>query len=151
MPRSDELAVVAGERTVVDRELHLDRRRINRYVRQRSAQFRIANRFADEHFLEAGQPDDVAGVRFLNLDALHAFEMIDRGELALADLSIAMPADGGFAELHLAFVNFSERDTPEVIAVIEVGHEQLKTVTGPSARRRDVLDDRVEQRLHCAG
>ena len=50
--RGDELAVLAGERAVVDGEFHLDGRRINRDVRQRRARLGIANRFADEHVLE---------------------------------------------------------------------------------------------------
>ena len=64
MTRGDELAVLAGERAVVDGEFHLNRRRIDRHERQRGARFRIADGFADEHVFEAGQADDVAGVRF---------------------------------------------------------------------------------------
>ncbi len=92
--RGDEFAVLSGERAVVDGEFHLDRRRINRDVRQRRARLGIADRFADEHVLKTGEADDVARVRFLNLDALHAFEMVDRGDLALGDFAVAVTADG---------------------------------------------------------
>ena len=81
--RGDELAVLPGERAVVDGEFHLDGRRINRDVRQRRARFGVADRFADEHVLETGEADDVARVRLLDFDALHAFEMEDRGDFAL--------------------------------------------------------------------
>ena len=148
--RGDELAILTGERAIVDGELHLNRRRINRDVRQRGAQLGVAYGFTDEHFLEAGEADDVAGMRLLNLDALHALEVIDRGDLVLRDFTVAVAADGGIADFNFAFVNFSERDTAEVIAVVQVGHEQLKTFAGLRARRRDVLDDGVEERLHRA-
>ena len=75
---------------------------------------------------------------------------IDGGDLALGDLAIAMTADGGIADLDLAFVNFAEGDTAEVIAVIEVRDEHLEAVAGLGARRRDVLHDGVEERLHRA-
>ena len=78
MARGDELAVLAGERAVVHREFHLNRRRIDRDVGQGGARFGVADRFADEHVFKASQADDVAGVRFLDFDPLHAFEMEDQ-------------------------------------------------------------------------
>src|SRR6185369_3193625 len=77
--RGHELAVNTGERAVIDGEFHLDGRRIDRHERQWFALDTVGNRFADEDFLEAGQPDDVARVSFSNLNAFHPFEMINRG------------------------------------------------------------------------
>jgi hypothetical protein len=149
--RGDELAVLSGERTVVDGEFHLDGRRINRDIRQHRARLGIANRFADEHVFKTGEADDVAGVRFLDLDALHALEMVDRRDFALGDFAVAVTADGRVADLDFAFDNFSERDTADVIVVIQIRHEHLKTVARLRARKRNVFHNRVEQRLHRAG
>ena len=45
MARGDELAVLAGERAVVDGEFHLNRRRINRDVGQRRRELRSRKSF----------------------------------------------------------------------------------------------------------
>ncbi len=62
-----------------------------------------------------------------------------------------MAANGGVADFDFALVNFAERDTSEVIGVIEIGHEHLEAVAGLGARRRNVLHDGVEERFHRAG
>ncbi len=134
-----------------DGEFHLDGRRIDRDVGQRGARFGITNGFADEHVFEAGEADDVAGVGFLDFDTLHAFEMEDGRDFVLGDFAMAVTADGGITEFHFAFVNFSERNTSEVIAVIEICHEHLETIAGFRAWRRNVFRDGIEQRFHGAG
>lgn len=70
MPRGHQLAVQPRQRTVVDRELHLDRRRINRHEGQRLARDHVGDRFADENILKAGHPHHIPGVGFGDLDAL---------------------------------------------------------------------------------
>ena len=87
---------------------------------------------------------------FGDFDALHAFEMINRGDLADFLVAIAVDAGAGIADFDFAADNFAEGNTPEVIGVIEVGDQHLETFAGMGARRRDVLDDGVEQRLHRA-
>src|SRR5208283_3736490 len=100
----DELAVLPGERAVVDGEFHLDGRRINRDVRQRRAQLGIANGLADENVLEPGEANDVTSVRLLDFNALHAFEVKNRGDFALGNFSVTMAANRFVAELDLALV-----------------------------------------------
>ena len=101
MPGGDEFAVLAGQRAVVDGEFHLDGRRINGDVGQGGAR-RNREGFADEHFLEAGDAHDVAGVGLLDLDAFHAFKMVDHGDLALGNAAMAVAADRRVAHLDLA-------------------------------------------------
>ena len=50
------------------------------------------------------------------------------------------------ADLDAAVEDAADRDAAEVVARIEVGDEQLQRRVGIAARRRHVLDDRVEQR-----
>ena len=89
-------------------------------------------------------------MRLLHLDAFHALEVEDHRDLALGNPTVAVAADGGFTDLHLALNDLAEGDTAEVIGVIEVGHEHLKAVAGLGARGRDVLHDGIEERLHRA-
>ena len=69
---------------------------------------------------------------------------------AFGSSAVAVNADGRVAHLDFAAVNFPERDTAEVIGVIEIGDEHLETFDRRGARRRDVFDDGVEERLHRA-
>ena len=48
--------------------------------------------------------------------------------------------------LHAAVEDAADRDAAEVVARVEVGDQQLQRRVGIAARRRHVLDDRVEQR-----
>src|SRR5204862_5336953 len=105
---------------------------------------------ADEYFLETGNAHDIAGVRLLDFDALEPFEVINRRDLALRDLAVAMQTGRDLADLDLARQNFSESDPAEVIAVIEVRNQDLETFAGFGARRGNMFDDGVEQRFHRA-
>ncbi len=58
----DELAVLAGQRPVVDGKLHLDGRRIEFRERDRLAVLAVAKRLANGEFLEPGDADDIAGL-----------------------------------------------------------------------------------------
>jgi len=100
-----------------------------------------------KHILETGKPDNVARVRFLHFDSLHSLEMKNRGDFALENFSVAVSANRRVAELHFSLVNFSECDTAQIIAVIQVRHEPVENRRPPSRARRDVLRNRLEQRL----
>ena len=65
-------------------------------------------------------------------------------------LSVAMNTNDLIAHLHFAADDFAESDTTEVIVVIEVRDEHLE-LAGVRAGRRNVFDDRVEERFHVVG
>ena len=90
----DELAVLSGERAVIDGELHLNGRRVDGDVGQGGARLAVAQRLTDEDVLETGHTHDVTGTGLVDLDALHAFEVVEHGDLALGDLAVAMAANG---------------------------------------------------------
>ncbi len=144
----DEFAVVAGEGAVVDGELHLDGGGIDGDEGKRLLDSDVGNGFADEHFLEAGNADDVAGVGFVDFDAFEAFEVENHGDFAGGLASVTVEADGLVADFGDAAVNFAEGDTAEVIGVIEVGDEHLEALAGMGAGGGDVFDDGVEERGH---
>ena len=146
--RGDELALLPGQRSVVDGKLHFDCRRINRHKWERLTIHRVGDRFPNENVLKAGHADDVAGMGLRNLDSLEAFEVKDGGDFGSASAAIAMNASGRVGELYFAADDFAEGDSTEVIRIIEIGHQHLELNSGVSARRRDLLDDGLEERRH---
>src|SRR5260221_3371619 len=146
-----QLTVDACQRTVIDGKLHLDRWRVNWFERERHAVHRIGNGFTDENILETGQTDDVAGMGFGNFNPFKAFEVENRGNLRLALSAIAVNTDRAVPHFDFAAVDLTKRDSAEVIRVIEIGDEQTEAFSRVGSRRRDVLDDRVEKRLHRSG
>ena len=63
--RADLAALLAGERRIVDREGHRERRRVDRLRRQRRLDAEIAERVGDGRAIEARERHDVAGRRLL--------------------------------------------------------------------------------------
>ena len=148
MPGGDELAVNAGEWAIVNSKLHLDGRRVNRHKRQRRAVFRIRNGLTDKDVLKPGQTDDVPRVGLGDFNALEALEVEDGRDLGGALASVTVDADTSVAQIDFAAVDLAEGNATQVIRVIQVRGQQPEPLPGVCARRRDVLDNGVEQRLH---
>jgi hypothetical protein len=117
-------------------------------VRQRRTVFAVGDGFGNENFFKAGQAHDIAGMRFRNLNALHAFEVVNHRYLPARNFAVAMAANRGITHFDFSLVNFTKRNSPEVIAVIQIGDEHLESVTGARARGRDMFGNGVKQRLH---
>src|SRR5438552_6205760 len=64
--------------------------------------------------------------------------------------AIPMNANRLGADVDFAAVNLPEGDAAHVIGIVEVGDQQLEAFTGMGARRRNMFDDCIEQRLHRA-
>ncbi len=70
-----------------------------------------------------------------DLDRLDAtVDPAPRDRLALADRAVAYPA---------------EREPPDIRRRVEVGHERLERMTSLVRRRRDAIEEHLEQRLQC--
>ena len=83
----------------------------------------------------------------LDVDALQAVEGEELGDLGLAGhVPSSLQTDDRVADLHAAVEDAADGDAAEVVARVEVGDEHLQRRVGVAARRRHVLDDRVEQR-----
>src|SRR5215831_1138699 len=115
MPRGNELPINAGQRTVVDRELHLDRGRIDRHKRERFAIHAVSDGFTDEDLLEPCDADDIPGMRLGNFDAFHPLEVVDRRDFRFPFASVPMNAHGWVPNLDLATDDFAESDSAQVI------------------------------------
>ena len=108
--------------------------------------FDIGNRFADGDVLDAGEADDVAGGRLGDLDPLQPLEREELRDLCFLHLSIELAHGDRVADLDAAVEHASDRDPPEVVARIEICDKHLERRVDITARRRDVVHDRVEQR-----
>ena len=106
----------------------------------------VGDRLADGDVLDAGQADDVARRGFLDVDALQAVEGVELGDLRVLDGGVELDDGDGVADLHAAVEDAADRDAADVVARVEVGDQQLQRRVRVAARRRHVLDDRVEQR-----
>ena len=106
----------------------------------------VGDRLADRDVLDAGEADDVAGGGFADVDALQPVEREQLGDLGRLNGAVQLAHGDGVADLHAAVEDAADRDAAEIVARVEVGDEQLQRRVRVAARRRDVLDDGVEQR-----
>src|SRR5262245_51458796 len=74
--------------------------------------------------------------------------MVDASDLAERLRAVPVNADCRLTDLDPAGVDFAERDPAQVVAVIEVGDEELETFAGEGARRGDTPHDGLEERPH---
>src|SRR5713101_2605149 len=70
MSRRHKFSLATGKRRVVDENVHADRRWIDIHELERYAFFAVGQGFADVNFLEAREPNDVAGGGVLYFDLL---------------------------------------------------------------------------------
>ena len=106
----------------------------------------VGDGLADGDVLDAGEADDVAGSGLLDFDPLQAVEGVELGHLRFVDQVVELADDDRIANLDAAVEDAADGDAADVIARIEVGDENLERRVGVAARRRHVLDNRVEQR-----
>ena len=119
---------------------------VDRDRRNRDLVLHVGDRLADRDVLDSGQTDDVAGGGFLDVDPLEAVERIELGDLGVLDRGVELDHRHGIADLDPAVEDAPDRDAADVVARIQVRDQQLQRRVGVAARRRHVLDDRVEQR-----
>ncbi len=106
----------------------------------------VGDRLADRDVLDAGEADDVAGGGFLDVDALQAVERIELRHLRMLHRVVELADGDRIADLHAAVEDAADGDAADVIARIEVRDQELQRCVGVAARRRHVVDDRVEKR-----
>src|SRR5581483_11342645 len=98
---SDQLAILARARTVVDGELHLNRRGVDGPKRQRGAIRAVRDGFANKRAFKTGNTNDVAGMGFGNFNPLHPLKVINRRDLADFLMPVPMDASARVADLNL--------------------------------------------------
>ena len=88
-----------------------------------------------------------ASVMDLRVEALEAVEL---HELRVAFLAVALHERDGHVAFHDAAADAADADQADVRVVVEARNLQLERTVRIDVRRRHVVDDRFEQRLHVA-
>ena len=87
------------------------------------------------------------GRRFFDLDALQSFEGIQLRDLGLLRFAVELADRRPDRRWRTRAVeDAANGDAAKVVAIVEVGDQQLKVRLGSHCRRRDVFHDRVEER-----
>ena len=147
--RGDVLALAARKRGVVDHEQHRDGRLVDLDERQRLHMRGVAGRLADVEVRHAGDRDDVAERSAFRVDALEALELVELRDARVARFVARAAADrDGLADLHGAALDAADADAAHVVVVVDVREQHLRRAVEVALGRRNLADDRLEQRLH---
>src|SRR5437773_8594641 len=125
MPRGNKFSVATGKRRIVDQNVHANRRRIDIHELKRRPFFAISKSFADVNLLETSEPNDVAGGRVLNFHLLQSRICKKRRDSSTFPATIAMNADDRIADRDPTADDTPERNSSEIIAIIQVRHQHL--------------------------
>ena len=144
------LAFRARERRLVDLERHRDRGLVDLQRLQALALAARANGIGDLQIFDAAEDDDVAGARFGDRRAREALEAVELHELRVALRAVALHERHRHVALHDAAADAADTHEADVRVVVETRYLQLKRAFELDGRRRDVVDNGLEQRLHVA-
>ena len=86
-----------------------------------------------------------------DLLAAQAVEHEQFGDCSFVVRAVALEQRDAFARSKLAANDAADADPADVVAVVERGDQHLQRGVGVDLRRRHVLQDRLEQRLHVVG
>jgi len=139
-------AFASCERRGVDRELHGDGGLVDHDVGQRRRVLHLRDGLADVDALHAGDSDDVAQLSLLDVHALQAVEGKQLGDLDFLERSIELGDGRLFAVAQAAIEDAGNRHPAQVIAVVQVGHQNLQWIGSFAGRRGNGGEDGVEER-----
>ena len=145
LPRRDILPVPACHGRGIDAENHRHGRLVDGNRRNRDPLLHVGDGFADRDLFDAGETDNVAGGGLVDVDALQPFEGIQLRHPGLVHRRIELAHRHRIADFDPPVEDAANRNASQVIAGIEIRHQQLQRRLGISPRRRHVLHDRLEQ------
>ena len=139
----DVFAFAAGKGAVVDAEGHVQRGLVDADGLEGFRASRRRRGVADIDRLKADDGADVAGGDGVDLLAAEAFERVELDD-ALARGAVVAEDHDGLALVDGAGEDLADADTADVVGLVEGGDEHLERRLRANGRRRDVLDDGVE-------
>ena len=116
-------------------------------LRQRAHVVGVGERLADGDVLEARDGDDVAGAGALGRVALERPGLEQLGDADAADGAVGAHPRDGLALLERAVEDAQQREAAEERGGVEVRDPRLQRRLVVVDGRRDVLEDRLEERL----
>ena len=111
----------------------------------------VCDGLADRHLRDASDGDNVAWASLVRRDALEFFGNKQLGQLDVLNRAIGTAPGDGLALSEVSVANAAQRQTAEVRRGVEIRHECLQRMLWIVLGRRDMLDDRVEQRHEAFG
>ncbi len=144
-------AVPAGQRRGVDADGHRQARVVEVQDRERPRVVGVGQGLADRDLGQAGDGDDLARSGLGSLDAVERLGDVQAGDLDPFDRPVGPAPGDRFTAHDRAVVHPAQREPAEVRRGVEVGHLGLQRVPVLVGRRRDVLEDRLEQGPQVAG
>ena len=147
--RCDVLAFLARKRTVVDREVHFNRRFADLDERHGIYLLRRANGVADRYILDAAETHDVAHHCALDRHSFEPFDLEQVDDLALVwrDAAVIVAHDNFFCHIHFAALDTADADTSDVLVVVDCAHKQLKIAVFVAFGSGDIVDYCVKKRF----
>ena len=147
-----KLGLAAGEWRRVHAERHPHRWFFNGLRRQRLGHGWIGHGVADRDVGDTGQSDDVPDLGALDRSARETCIGIDGDDLERAGL-LARPTEphDAVAWPHGAATDAADGKAALVTVVVQRGDLDLQWTARVASRRRDVIEDGIEQRLQIAG
>ena len=140
-------ALPAGEWRRVDGERHGDGGLVDLHQRQRPRILGAGYRLADGDAFHAGNSQQVARPADRLVHPLQSFERVQLGDARRVLGSVQLADRHRVAEIQRALKDAPDRQPSQIVAVIQVRHQHLQHAVRIARRRRDMLQDRVEQRL----
>ena len=141
------VAVAAGERRRVDADRHRQARLVDRDHRQRAGVVGIGERLADRDLGDAGDGDDLARAGLVGRHPVERLGGVQLGDAGPLDRAVGAAPRDGLALAQRARAHAAQRQAPDVRRGVEVRHERLQRHVGVVRRRRDALEQQVEQRV----
>ncbi len=115
-------------------------------MRQWSGVLGFGNGLADRDAFDARDRDDVSQLRFGDVGALQSRERKQFRDLGLVQRAVELGDGDFFAGMHLSVEDARDRQPSQIVAVVEVRHQNLQRTRRVALGMRNRLDDRVEQR-----
>ena len=141
---------LARQRRGVGADRHRDRGLVDGDPRQRVRVLGVGQGVADHDLGHTRHGDDVTGDGLVGGGPVHALGGQQFGDLGVRDdrmaVDLAHPRDL-LALADPALVDADQREPAEERRRVEVGHQCLQRGLGVTLRRRDVLEQHVEQRV----
>ena len=145
------VAVETGHRRGVDADRHGEARLVDGDDRQRSGVVGIGERLSDRDVLQTGDRDDLTRTRRGSLDALVVLGHVEHRHLGPLDGAVGSTPRDGLALADRAVDDPAHGQTPHELAGVEVRHPRLQRRCGVMGRRRQVVDEQLEQRGQVLG
>src|SRR5262249_10292780 len=144
LTRGNELAFGTGERRVVHAENHCDRWFING---NRGQRLRIVGRrdgFTDVDCFDSGERHDFAYFGILRRLTLQTLEHVKFFDSSPRHRSVPAGNRNLLVSGNLSGKYSPDRQTPDVLVVVDIRDQQLQRVVTERARRRNRLDNLIE-------